>query len=344
MPNYDTQKLLRVKGDIENYLEKHDPMYREQRNTVDNLNKTILELKSFSRRFSESLDRLTTSINQSLVTSVGNIIASINSKDTQLFVKELGKQDSELGNKLIESLDKTRETFSSFKFPVIPKVPSSIALPDVQVLKNQLSSVEKAIQNIPKPKDIVIPSEVSMREARQLYDSIKFVEKAVISLPLLLPKEKQVKIDTSPIVEAINKLKEKIEKIKMPEMDFPRSIEISNFPPQRVAVPQNNVWINPLQGFIETTSVTIGTSIVKLPDYGQLFNRRAVIIYNNSANTIFIGGSEVTTSNGLPVPKSSYSPVLDAGNTLVVYGVASQAGNNVRVLEISKDKSDTVQQ
>lgn len=160
-----------------------------------------------------------------------------------------------------------------------------------------------------------------------------------LSKAVVNPKKEKIKDRTDEILEALRNIK-----VNAPELEFPTSIEVSNFPPQRVAVPQNNVWINPLQGYIETTSVTVGTSITKLPDYGQLFNRRAVIIYNNSANTIFIGGSEVTTSNGLPVPTSSFSPVLDAGYGLIVYGIASQAGNNCRVLEISKDKSDTVQQ
>ena len=153
------------------------------------------------------------------------------------------------------------------------------------------------------------------------------------------PKEKQVKDRTDEIITALKKIK-----VEIPELEFPKSISVDNFPPQRVAVPQNNVWINPLQGYIETTSVTVGTTITQLPDYGQLFNRRAVMVYNNSANTIFVGGSEVTTSNGLPVPASSYSPIFDAGYNCVVYGVASQAGNNARVLEISKDKSEVVQQ
>ncbi len=105
-----------------------------------------------------------------------------------------------------------------------------------------------------------------------------------------------------------------------------------------------NVNINPLQGFVHTTSATVGTTAGTLPGYGQLFNRRSVIIYNNSANTIYVGGSDVTTTNGMPVPAASYSPIIDAGYNMTVYGIASQGGNNVRVLEASKDQTGNVQE
>ena len=108
--------------------------------------------------------------------------------------------------------------------------------------------------------------------------------------------------------------------------------------------PVTNVTLNGLQGNIKTTSATVGSTVAQLPSYGQLFNRRAIVIYNNSAVTIYIGGSDVTTSNGMPVPANSYSPILDAGYNMVMYGIAASGSNNVRVLEVSKDKSDTIQQ
>ena len=135
-----------------------------------------------------------------------------------------------------------------------------------------------------------------------------------------------------------------LERIYNKEIDYPTAIDIRNFPPTMVSTPVTNININALQGFIETTFATVGTSVVRLPDYGQLFNRRALLIYNNSANTIYIGGSEVTVSNGLPIPAYSYSPPIDAGYNLHVYGVAAQGGNNVRVLEVSKDQTANVQQ
>ena len=74
-----------------------------------------------------------------------------------------------------------------------------------------------------------------------------------------------------------------------------------------------HISLNPLQGIIKTTDNTIGTTLTKLPSYGQLFNRRSIQLYNNSANTVYIGGSDVTVNNGIPVPASSFSTILDIG-------------------------------
>ena len=63
------------------------------------------------------------------------------------------------------------------------------------------------------------------------------------------------------------------------------------------------------------------------------------MVYNNSSTvTIFIGGSDVTATNGLPVPPKSYSPPIDAGVKMILYAVTSSSTANVRVLEISNDR------
>ena len=108
--------------------------------------------------------------------------------------------------------------------------------------------------------------------------------------------------------------------------------------------PVTNVNINALQGFLKTTSNTIGTTATKVPGYGQLFNRRALQIYNNSANTIYYGGSDVTVVNGIPVTPGSFSNVFDCGYNMIVYAIASQANNNIRILEVSKDQTGNVQE
>lgn len=112
--------------------------------------------------------------------------------------------------------------------------------------------------------------------------------------------------------------------------------------PTMTTPPVTNININPLQGLIKTTDNTVGAKLTQLPQYGQLFNRRAVQIYNNSANTIYIGGSDVTTGNGIPVPASSYSNIIDAGYNMIIYGIASQGGNDVRVMEVATASSGGV--
>jgi hypothetical protein len=108
--------------------------------------------------------------------------------------------------------------------------------------------------------------------------------------------------------------------------------------------PTTHININALNGFVQTSDNTVGMTAVTLPQYGQLFNRRSLMIYNNSANTIYIGGSTVTTSNGLPVPSGAYAPSIDAGYDLPIFGVASTNGNDIRCIEISSDKTQNIQE
>ena len=105
--------------------------------------------------------------------------------------------------------------------------------------------------------------------------------------------------------------------------------------PTLTPAPVSHVSLNPLQGIIKTTDNTIGTTLTKLPSYGQLFNRRSIQLYNNSGNTVYIGGSDVTIGNGIPVPASSFSTILDIGYNMILYGIAASNGNDVRVLEVA---------
>lgn len=97
-----------------------------------------------------------------------------------------------------------------------------------------------------------------------------------------------------------------------------------------------NVNVNALNGAIKTTAATVTSTPTPLPTYGVLANRRSLVIYNNDPTaTIYYGGSEVSTSNGIPIPALSYSPILDAGVSIIPYAVASTGSVNVRVMEIS---------
>lgn len=211
-------------------------------------------------------------------------------------------------------------------------------------LERKIMDIATAIENIPAPI-VSIPQQK--------------IELPRIEIPkVIIPKSQPIKF--TEIIDELKKIKaifaENSQKtpLNAQNNDFNsllpvmRSIEsgISNLVNRPVMTPQpvNNVYLNPSDGFIKTTDNIVGTTLVTLPQYGQLFNRRSVLIYNNSVNTIYIGGSDVTVGNGLPVPPNSYSPPVDAGYNLPIYAVASQGGNDVRVIEISKDKSGTIQE
>lgn len=79
------------------------------------------------------------------------------------------------------------------------------------------------------------------------------------------------------------------------------------------------------------TSVTCATSATAAPA-SPLANRFSICIYNNGANTVFIGPTGVTTANGFPVPPGG--SFCDNVNTTQVYSCIVASGTeNVRVLE-----------
>jgi hypothetical protein len=98
-----------------------------------------------------------------------------------------------------------------------------------------------------------------------------------------------------------------------------------------------DVTVNGLRGVPQSTAVTVTTDATLLPN-NSLINRRSLIIFNNSNNTVYIGGADVTTANGMPIASESYSPPIDASDQMQVYAIAGSS-SEVRVLEVSTDKS-----
>ncbi|MBU2061865.1 MAG: hypothetical protein KKH44_08480 [Bacteroidetes bacterium] len=224
-------------------------------------------------------------------------------------------------------------------------IPRTISLPKIFNIKGSVQ-VENAI-TVKNQKDLEKRVDDVSTQIRLLANAISSIPQQKIEFPKIdIPKAE--KMDLEPLKEAISELKESMGKEpKNESVPVLRKIqtaiqELVNRP-QMTPQPVTNVNINPLQGFTKTTSATVGTTVATLPEYGQLFNRRSIIIYNNSANTIFIGGSDVTIANGLPVIASTFSPSIDAGYNMKIYAVSASAGNDVRVLEISKNKEADVQ-
>lgn len=186
-------------------------------------------------------------------------------------------------------------------------------------LENKLNSLYLAIQAMPQPQ-IKMPK---------------------IEIPA------HVKNDNSDMIAAIEVLGERIDAMKGMDVDtrlMERLLQEIAAKPVYQPTPVTNISINPLQGFVKTTATTVGTTPISMPGYGQLFNRRSLQIYNNSGNTIYYGGSDVTVNNGIPIAANSFSQSIDAGYNMIVYAVAAQAGNNVRVIEVSKDQTANVQE
>ncbi len=83
------------------------------------------------------------------------------------------------------------------------------------------------------------------------------------------------------------------------------------------------------------TAVTVGTSAVALPTTAMSARRALSIRNNSSTNILYIGfDSIVTTATGFPVRAGESIP-FDFTASLMVWGIASAAGTDVRILEVS---------
>jgi hypothetical protein len=82
-----------------------------------------------------------------------------------------------------------------------------------------------------------------------------------------------------------------------------------------------------------SSAVTVGITAVPLPATA-LADRKALYVHNNGAVPIYIGGSGVTTSTGIPLLPGT-GQGFDFAKPCVLYAISGTAGQNVRVLEAS---------
>jgi len=79
-----------------------------------------------------------------------------------------------------------------------------------------------------------------------------------------------------------------------------------------------------------STSVTVATTATALVT-GVRDSGGIVQVHNNGSNTVFVGGADVTTSNGYPIPSTEYRAFpIRPGD--VLYGVVAASTENVRVI------------
>ena len=95
----------------------------------------------------------------------------------------------------------------------------------------------------------------------------------------------------------------------------------------------NTVKVQSMTYGIKSTAITIGTSATALPTTA-LAGREAIAIYNDDASSVsvYIGASDVTTSNGFPLTSSAPAITLDLDSSVTVYGICASSAD-VRVLE-----------
>jgi len=94
-----------------------------------------------------------------------------------------------------------------------------------------------------------------------------------------------------------------------------------------------NVTVASLRGSLRSSSVTIGTTPTEIPA-SPLSNRKSITLKNNGSNTIFLGHSGVTTTNGYPL-KINESLDIDLDDATTLYGIVATGSEDLRILEFS---------
>lgn len=275
---------------------------------------------------------------QFLLSLVGGIERFLDDKFSKLS-KTLGnvqpakvkieKADFDL-KEVTSSLTGLKKTVSSIKIP-------ETGLKEVVSALNDIKTQVELIPEVEIPEPIAIPSKFSIAEGKDIISALKEVQKDIKVVARGVSKKKD-KIDLKPLSKGIKALEKAIKEI--PTMEFPSTVSIDNFPPQKIPQPVTHVSINSLSGLVHSTSTVVKTTVTQLPEYGVLDNRRSIVFYNNSDDTvIYIGGSGVTEDNGLPIEAKSFSPSFDSGSLQRWYGVTSTGTANVRCIEIPDEAS-----
>ena len=230
---------------------------------------------------------------------------------------------------------------------MVKSFPKSVILPKIFQVRgtvavtnaisvNNLTTLEKKMDDLGTKFSLGMAS---------LAQAISSVSNQKIEFPKLeIPKAE--KIDFTSVIEAIQNQDKPSKDDSTPVLrDIKKVMQAIADKPTMTTQPVTNINVNALQGFSKTTSVTVGTTLTKLPSYGVLNNRRTMILFNNSSTvTVYVGGSDVTTTNGMPILAQSYSPAIDAGVYMIIYGVTSSSTADVRVMEVSSNQTASIVQ
>ncbi len=181
-----------------------------------------------------------------------------------------------------------------------------------------------------------------------LDQSINNLQKSILKISQAMPPEKDVVFPDQMKITGFNELLDAQEELKKGfnlllkkdfggALDGPVEVSVVSEPARMIPQPVTHMSINGLGGFAQSSNVTVASTPTALPST-PLANRRTLILYNNSANTIYLGGADVNTTNGLPVVATSFSPAIDAGANMIIYAIAD-SDSETRVLEVGDEAS-----
>lgn len=82
---------------------------------------------------------------------------------------------------------------------------------------------------------------------------------------------------------------------------------------------------------LKSSNVSLGGTATIIPTTA-LSGRHLVYIFNNSNDIIYIGASDVTTSNGYPIyPHGQF--VFQIDENIDIYGISAGTNSDIRILE-----------
>jgi hypothetical protein len=85
---------------------------------------------------------------------------------------------------------------------------------------------------------------------------------------------------------------------------------------------------------LRTSAITVGTSATPLPSNPMEY-RRALVVHNNGASTVYLGDENVTVNSGLPLAAGEKIAFDIQGNPNVVVYAISGGSVNVRIMELA---------
>jgi hypothetical protein len=84
-------------------------------------------------------------------------------------------------------------------------------------------------------------------------------------------------------------------------------------------------------GTYESGQVTVGSTATLIGNFG--YNQSGVLINNSSSEIVYLGGSGVTSTTGLPLPVSSTIVIPTNGGVInSLYGITSTSTSKVSYL------------
>ena len=81
-----------------------------------------------------------------------------------------------------------------------------------------------------------------------------------------------------------------------------------------------------------TAAYSVGTSVTAIGSNPA--GRKWILVFNNGTDAVYVGGSAVTTANGIPVPAGG-SASFPVGPGISLYAISASASQDVRTMEAS---------